>query len=101
MNVGYGWFAAAWLCAACARAAVPVDGSAIGAEQPPGDWLSYGRNYNEQRFSPLAQIDTGNVNQLGLYWWLGLDGIKSLEATPLAREGTLYFTGNDSIVFAV
>jgi quinohemoprotein ethanol dehydrogenase len=65
------------------------------------DWLSYGHTYSEQRFSPLTEINSSNVGNLGLVWSLDLDGIKSLEATPLEVAGTLYFSGNDSIVFAV
>jgi glucose dehydrogenase len=30
-----------------------------------GDWLTYGRNYGEERFSPLGQITKQNVSQLG------------------------------------
>ena len=25
-----------------------------------GEWLSYGRTYDEQRFSPLAKVDSAN-----------------------------------------
>jgi quinohemoprotein ethanol dehydrogenase len=71
------------------------------ADVASSDWLSYGRTYSEQRFSPQAQINAGNVRQLGLAWSLDTPGIKSLEATPLEVDGTLYFSGNDSIVFAV
>src|SRR5271169_6282060 len=36
----------------------------IAADKEPGNWLSYGRTYSEQRFSPLKQITDQNVNQL-------------------------------------
>ncbi|HET9942334.1 MAG TPA: hypothetical protein VFR05_03275, partial [Terriglobia bacterium] len=32
------------------------------------DWLMYGLNYQEQRYSLLKQIDTSNVGRLGLAW---------------------------------
>ena len=35
------------------------------ADREPGQWMSYGRNYNEQRFSPLRQITTDNVEPAG------------------------------------
>src|SRR5690348_17407427 len=38
------------------------------ADQDPGNWMSYGRTYSEQRFSPLKQINDQNVGQLGLAW---------------------------------
>ena len=35
----------------------------------PGDqWLSHGRDYSEQRFSPLTTINASNVDQLDLAW---------------------------------
>jgi len=36
------------------------------ADADPGNWMSYGRTYNEQRFSPLKQINDQNVGQLAL-----------------------------------
>ncbi|MCP4905349.1 MAG: PQQ-dependent dehydrogenase, methanol/ethanol family [bacterium] len=67
----------------------------------PGDWLSYGRTYSEQRYSPLSQIDEGNVAELGLAWIYETGTIRGLEATPLVHDGVLYGTGSWSIVFAL
>ena len=47
----------------------PVDDAALRAPEARNqDWLSYGRDYYEQRFSPLDQINDKNVAQLGLAW---------------------------------
>ena len=35
-------------------------------ESEPGNWLAYGRDYEEQRFSPLTQINRETVDRLGL-----------------------------------
>ncbi len=60
-------------------------------ENPPaGDWLSYGRTYDEQRFSPLTKIDTSNVGKLSLAWHQDLDTTRGQEATPLESNGVLY-----------
>ena len=32
------------------------------------DWLSYSGGYKSQRFSPLSQINTANVDQLKVMW---------------------------------
>ena len=40
----------------------------IAADAEPGNWMSHGRTYSEQRFSPLEQINDGNVSRLGLTW---------------------------------
>jgi quinohemoprotein ethanol dehydrogenase len=69
--------------------------------QNADNWPSYGDTSDEQRFSPLTEINAASVSRLGLLWSLDLDGMTSLEATPLAIDGTLYFTGTHAVVFAV
>jgi quinohemoprotein ethanol dehydrogenase len=66
------------------------------------DWLMYGLNYQEQRYSLLKQIDTTNVSRLGLAWTyeIGVGG-GNQEATPLVHNGVLYSITNWSITFAV
>jgi quinohemoprotein ethanol dehydrogenase len=67
-----------------------------------GEWLSYGRTYDEQRFSPLARIDVGNVAQLGLAWSYELDTPHRVqEATPLVIDGVMYVTSAWSKLFAL
>jgi alcohol dehydrogenase (cytochrome c)/quinohemoprotein ethanol dehydrogenase len=56
------------------------------------EWLTYGRDNNEQRFSPLTAINDGNVGQLGLEWSADLDTARGQEATPLMHDGMLYVT---------
>lgn len=56
------------------------------------EWLTYGRDMNEQRFSPLTQITDANVGQLGLAWSADLDTARGQESTPLMHDGTLYVT---------
>ncbi len=72
---------------------------AAGSE--PGSWLSHGRTYDEQRHSPLAQIDEHNVSGLGLAWSFDLGTAQGVEATPLVVDGVLYVTGPWSVVYAL
>ena len=65
-----------------------------------GEWLSYGRDYGEQRFSPLAQINESNVKDLGLVWSADLDTARGQEATPLMHDGVLYVSTAWSMVKA-
>ncbi len=66
------------------------------------EWLTYGLNYNENRYSPLAQINAGNIGRLGLAWSYEVGpGGGSQEATPLVWNGTLFGITNWSVVFAV
>jgi PQQ-dependent dehydrogenase (methanol/ethanol family) len=67
-----------------------------------GEWLTYGRTYDEQRFSPLARVDVGNVNQLGLAWSYDLDTPHRVqESTPLVIDGVMYVTTAWSKLFAL
>jgi PQQ-dependent dehydrogenase (methanol/ethanol family) len=56
------------------------------------NWLSYGRTYDEQRFSPLNQITQANVGELGLAWYADMDTARGQEATPLVIDGKIYFS---------
>jgi quinohemoprotein ethanol dehydrogenase len=80
----------------------PVDDAALAApEARQGDWLSYGRDYYEQRFSPLTEINDGNVSQLGLAWQFETATDRGLEATPLVIDGIMYTTGSWSVTYAI
>ena len=70
--------------------------AAAGADE----WLSYGRDYGEQRFSPLTQISADNVADLGLAWYADLDTARGQEATPLVHDGVLYVSTAWSKVLA-
>jgi quinohemoprotein ethanol dehydrogenase len=72
------------------------------ADSLPGSWLSYGHSQSETRYSPLKQIDTSNVNRLGLTWSyvLGAGG-SNQEGTPLVWNNTLYGITTWSVVFAL
>ncbi|MFT7220086.1 MAG: quinohemoprotein ethanol dehydrogenase [Candidatus Azotimanducaceae bacterium] len=79
-----------------------VDGARIeSADDQPGNWLTHGRTYSEQRLSLLTQINEQNVNQLGLDWYFDTGTTRGLEASPLVFDGMLYTTGSWSKVFAL
>ncbi|MEQ8953161.1 MAG: PQQ-dependent dehydrogenase, methanol/ethanol family [Gammaproteobacteria bacterium] len=64
-------------------------------------WLSYGRDQGEQRYSPLQQITDSNVSELGMAWAFDTGSFRGLEATPLVANGIIYATRPWSSVFAV
>ncbi|MGC2332130.1 MAG: PQQ-dependent dehydrogenase, methanol/ethanol family [Candidatus Acidiferrales bacterium] len=67
-----------------------------------GEWLMAAGNYEATRYSPLKQIDTSNVNRLGLAWYYDTDSLPgTLEASPVISNGTLYATVTWGVVFAV
>jgi PQQ-dependent dehydrogenase (methanol/ethanol family) len=65
------------------------------------DWVNYGRTNEEQRFSPLNQINEHNVSKLGLVWSREFGTTRGLEATPLVANGVIYTTGEWSAVYAI
>jgi quinohemoprotein ethanol dehydrogenase len=73
----------------------------IADEREANDWLAYGRTHNERRFSPLTDINAGNVGTLKPHWFLDLPNDVGLTSTPLVIDGTLYFVGSMNRVRAV
>ena len=73
---------------------------ALIAAAPEGEWLSYGRDYNEQRFSSLTQVNDTTVKDLGLAWSADFETARGQEATPLMHDGVLYTSTAWSLVKA-
>jgi alcohol dehydrogenase (cytochrome c)/quinohemoprotein ethanol dehydrogenase len=71
------------------------------ADREPGNWMSYGRTFSEQHFSPLNLVNDQNVSRLKLAWFYDLDTNRGQEATPLVIDGVMYFTTAWSKVFAL
>jgi quinohemoprotein ethanol dehydrogenase len=64
------------------------------------DWPGYGRTYGEQHFSPLTEINDGNVKSLGLAWSMDM-GTGNPTSIPVEVGGTLYMSTGLSVVRAV
>ncbi|MGE0662485.1 MAG: PQQ-dependent dehydrogenase, methanol/ethanol family [Hyphomonadaceae bacterium] len=71
------------------------------ADREPGNWMSHGRTYSEERYSPLRAINADNVNELGLAWSYELREPRGAEATPIVIDGVMYVTSAWSIVYAL
>jgi glucose dehydrogenase len=56
------------------------------------DWPSYGRDYSNQRFSPLKQINTDNASQLALRWQYHSKVNATFQATPIMVDGVMYLS---------
>ena len=61
----------------------------------------HGRTYDEQRFSPLQQINESTVKRLGLLWGRDFATTRGLQATPLVVDGVIYTTESWSVVHAI
>jgi alcohol dehydrogenase (cytochrome c) len=64
------------------------------ALQNNDNWPMYGRTYDNQRFSPLKQIDDQNVGGLKLAWAFQVGALRSNESSPIVIDGTMYLTSS-------
>jgi PQQ-dependent dehydrogenase (methanol/ethanol family) len=71
------------------------------ADAEPGNWMSHGRTYSEQRFSPLDQINASNLSRLKLAWYYDIDEYRPVEATPIVVDGVMYSTAAWGVVYAI
>jgi len=72
------------------------------APPTPGDWPRYTRSYDGDRFSPLKQINTGNVSQLTQAWSLRIapngGGALVSSATPIVIGGVMYYPTGPAVL---
>ena len=65
-----------------------------------GNWLIWRKTYDSQGFSPLDQINTGNVAGLAEAWRTPL-GQGSSMATPLVHDGVMFLADTNDTVLAL
>ncbi len=59
-------------------------------DDPAGEWHSPARDYASSRYSPLHQINTGNVGKLRVAWTFSDGTLHGHEAAPLVVGDTMY-----------
>ncbi len=82
-------------------AATVIDDAALNKVEDGSNWAAWGRTFDEQRFSPLDQINTQNVSKLGLAWSLDFDNIWNVSSQPVAVDGVIYTAVGYSHVYAI
>lgn len=73
----------------------------LAADKEAHNWLTHGRTYAEERYSPLVDINQTNVKDLGLAWAYKTGTKRGLEASPLIVDGVMFTTGSWSRVYAL
>lgn len=73
----------------------------LNAGADSANWLMYGGSYSNQRYSPLRQISTENVDELQLAWTYQTGSQLSFETTPVVVNGIMYMTTPNSHVIAL
>jgi len=71
------------------------------ASSDTSNWPKHGRTDDEQRFSPLTDINTETISKLGLAWYFDVPTDRGMEATPIVIDGKMYVSGSWSIVYAL
>jgi len=71
------------------------------AAAEPQNWLTYWGDYSGRHYSPLGQIDPGNVAQLQAQWAVQMPGDGMVQSVPIVVDGVLYTTGPPGEVFAL
>src|SRR5437867_11793061 len=64
----------------------------------PGNVLTYGMGYSQQRFSPLTRINRDNVKRLVPAWSYSMADNRGQEAQPLVKDGIIYLTDHEKTV---
>jgi len=84
------------------RAAAQIDEQRIiNADSEPHNWLAHGRDYGEQRYSPLQQVNEETVGELGLAWHFDTNTLRGLESSPIVIDGVMYLTASWAITYAL
>ena len=79
-----------------------VDEERVLREQADGrNWFLKGGGFRGEHYSNLDEIDTANVDELGLAWSLTLDEPDGIAATPIVVDGTIFVGLPYSIVYAI
>jgi alcohol dehydrogenase (cytochrome c) len=97
------------MAAAPTRAEDVTSDRLVNADKEQGNWLLHHHSYSAQRFSPLNQINAGNVKDLKVAWTMALGGVEGggiwthggLEGTPIAEDGILYVTDGWGSVYKI
>ncbi|HEY6898150.1 MAG TPA: PQQ-binding-like beta-propeller repeat protein, partial [Rhodocyclaceae bacterium] len=68
------------------------DGALLAAAGNGADWLTYGHGYTNQRYSPLTQVNRGNVARLVPKWIYQTGMADTFQTSPIVQDGTVYLT---------
>lgn len=76
------------------------DAALVAQESAHGDWLTHGRNYKEDRYSKLDQINQTTVKDLGLVSAINVNTKRGIQGTPLVVDGIMFASGPWSVMWA-
>jgi quinoprotein glucose dehydrogenase len=96
------------LALSCAGDAMAQEAAVAHADAASGEWPEYGNSLHGTRFSPLAQINPGNVDKLEKAWTYHTGPepkqatiVGGLEVTPLMVDDTVYVCTAYNVLIAL
>jgi quinohemoprotein ethanol dehydrogenase len=106
MRRGYLLLAGMFMAAHAGAADAPAFTAKQLTDLPTNGWITNGGNLYNQRYSPLAQINAGNVGSMQAEWRTHLNGSGvgppfSGEAQPIVHDGVIYVPTGADDVFAI
>ena len=78
-----------------------TDDMLLNADKDPNNWLLYGRDYATTRFSPLTQINAGNIKKLVPKWSLSFGILEGQDSQAVAYNGIVYVTSSFNRAWAL
>ena len=94
--------AAAAQATASAHRITPVTSARLGqGTADDSGWVMYGGSYDNNRYSPLVDINRYNVKNLAPTWVFQTGIAGQLEAEPIVAEGVLYLTAAYNNLYAL
>ena len=75
-----------------AMSAAQADSALRTAMADSTQWPVYGRDFSNERYSPLTQINTGNVAQLAPAWIYHTHIVSGFETSPVITGGVMYIS---------
>lgn len=90
-----------WVCL-CTALLLSATAVPAKAGQPTGnsDWRLIGQNNDDQHFSPLKQINSSNVQHLGVAWVADMPTEDGMVGVPLVANGMVFQSGSLGSVYA-
>src|SRR5207253_2454725 len=84
-----------------AQGSMPDAAALLAAANNSKEWLIYGHDYTNDRYSGLDQISASNVSQLAPRWIFQTGIVASFETTPVVSNGVMYITTAYNHLFAL
>lgn len=78
-----------------------TDDMLLNADKDASNWLLYGRDYQTTRYSPLSQVNQGNIKKLKATWNLSFGVLDGQDSQAVVVNGTVYVTSSYNKVWSV